>query len=154
MADNFTTRTIVNGPIEEVFDLSLSVDLHQASFAHTNEEIVDGVTSGGMILGDTVTWRARHFGVWWTMTSMISGYDRPHFFVDEQVRGPFKAFRHRHEFRSVEAGTEMVDIVDYQAPLGPVGMLAERLLLGRHLRALIALRNHQLVTMFEVSEVE
>jgi ligand-binding SRPBCC domain-containing protein len=44
-----------------------------------------------MKLGDTVTWRARHFGIAFQMTSAITDYERPIRFVDEQQRGPFSA---------------------------------------------------------------
>lgn len=149
MSDRFETRTIVPGAVADVFDLSLSVDFHRESFAHTDEEILDGVRTGSMVLGDTVTWRARHYGIWWTMTSAITAYERPVFFVDEQVAGPFREFRHEHHYAPTDAGTELVDVVEYSAPFGFLGRLAERFFLGRHLRALIAIRNQQLVAAFE-----
>ena len=42
------------------------------------------MTSGIIGLGETVTWRSRHLGVTWTMTTLISEMDRPHRFVDRQ----------------------------------------------------------------------
>lgn len=152
MSDRFETRTVIGGAVADVFDLSLSVDFHRESFAHTNEEILGGTRTGSMVLGDTVTWRARHYGIWWTMTSAITAYEPPVFFVDEQVAGPFREFRHEHHYATTEAGTELVDVVEYSAPFGLLGRLAERFFLGRHLRALIALRNQQLVAAFESAD--
>lgn len=138
-------RTIrVGAPIDEVFALSLSVDFHLDSFADSGEQIVDGVQAGAMALGDTVTWRARHFGVWWELTSVITEYEPPNQFVDEQLKGPFASYRHEHLFTPVGDETEMRDIVDFTAPFGPLGALAERLVLRRHLEALIDLRNAEL----------
>lgn len=80
------------------FDLSLSIDVHAASFARTGERAIDGVQARIIGPGEFVTWRARHFGVTWTMTNAITAWDRPARFVDEQRSGPFKSFRHEHVF--------------------------------------------------------
>lgn len=127
-----------------MFALSLSVDFHLDSFADTGEQIVGGVQQGAMALGDTVTWRARHFGIWWKLTSCITAYEPPTFFVDEQQRGPFVHYRHEHLFTAIGDETEMRDVVEFAAPLGPLGIIAERLVLRRHLEALIDLRNAEL----------
>lgn len=131
--------------LESAFDLSLSIDVHVGSFEHSGEQAVDGVTAGLIGLGEFVTWRARHFGITWTMTSTITELDRPHRFVDEQVKGPFKLFRHEHLFEPVASGTRLVDHVEFEAPLGVLGRAAERLVLARYLRRLIEVRNAFLV---------
>ncbi len=75
-----------------------------------------------MKLEDTVTWRARHFGLAFRMTSAISEYDYPHRFVDEQQRGPFRRGGHEHTFTALANGaTQMTDIVEFRSPLGPWG---------------------------------
>jgi ligand-binding SRPBCC domain-containing protein len=131
---------------EVAFDLSLSIDVHLGSFERSGEIAVDGVTAGSIGLGEFVTWQARHFGITWKMTSTITEWDRPHRFVDEQRKGPFKSFRHEHLFEPVEHGTRLVDNVEFQAPLGLLGRIAERLVLARYLRHLIDVRNAFLVT--------
>jgi ligand-binding SRPBCC domain-containing protein len=131
------------------FDLSLSIDVHLGSFVHSGERAVDGVTAGLIGLGEFVTWRARHFGITWTMTSTITEWDRPRRFVDEQCKGPFKSFRHEHLFEPVEPvehGTRLIDHVEFEAPLGVLGRAVERLVLARYLRRLIDVRNTFLVT--------
>ena len=152
MAHRFERSTMLNATPAAAFSLALDVDFHRESFAETGEQIVGGVSSGSMVLGDTVTWRARHFGIWWTMTSKISEYQEPSFFVDEQVKGPFKWFRHEHLFVASGGGsgmTEMTDVVEFEAPLVPLGLIAERLVLRTHLEALIDLRNAQLKRAIE-----
>src|SRR4051812_42582988 len=64
-------ETFINASPERCFDLSLSVDLHQHSVAHTHERSIAGVTSGIMKHGDTVTWEAVHFGIKQHLTSKI-----------------------------------------------------------------------------------
>jgi hypothetical protein len=68
-------ETLIAASIGECFDLSLSVDAHTASMRASGERAVSGVTSGALKLGDTVTWRARHFGIVFRMTSAITEYD-------------------------------------------------------------------------------
>lgn len=96
-----------------------------------------------------MTWRARHFGVVWRLTSTISAYDRPSFFVDEQVAGPFRRWRHEHYFEAAGEGTLMRDVVDFAAPLGVLGRLAEVVVLRRYLTRLIVVRNRHLTERLE-----
>lgn len=149
---SFEVITRVAAPPDRLFALSLDVDVHAASMAGSGERVVDGVASGRMKQGDTVTWRARHFGVWWRMTSLISAYDPPGYFVDEQVAGPFRHWRHAHHFEpDGNGGTVMRDVVDFAAPLGPLGRLAERLALDRYMPLLIRVRNEHLKKSAETS---
>jgi ligand-binding SRPBCC domain-containing protein len=131
-------------PKSELFDLARSIDAHKLSMSGSREEAVAGVTSGLISLGEEVTWRAWHFGLPLRMTSRITAMDTPDYFVDEQVKGPFRSFRHVHEFTNDEAATLMVDRIEFTAPFGPLGRLAEKLFLARYLRNLIESRNQHL----------
>jgi ligand-binding SRPBCC domain-containing protein len=134
-------ETRIDAPIERVFDLARDIDLHARSMAATGEEAIAGRTSGAIGLGETVTWRARHFGLWWTLTSRITVVDRPTRFADEQASGPFARFEHTHTFESTAGGTRMTDDWEHTAPFGPLGWLADRLFLTRHMRRLLETRN-------------
>lgn len=137
--------TVVPATPEQCFELSLSVDAHLASMSASGERVVAGVRSGVMQLGDTVTWRARHFGIWFTMTSVISHYDKPHAFVDEQISGPFHSWWHEHRFEAVDDGTLMTDVVEFAAPAGPIGRIANTVFLTRYMTNLLEQRNDWLV---------
>ena len=140
MAVSFRVETWIAAPPAEVFDAARDVDLHVGSQAGAGERAVGGVTTGLIESGQKVTWRATHFGVPFSMTSRVTELDRPHRFVDEQVRGPFRSFWHEHVFTPTGAGTTMVDTIRFRAPLGPIGSLVERALLGRYLEGLIVER--------------
>lgn len=137
---------------EQCFELSLSVDVHQASMSDSGERAVAGVTSGVMRLGDSVTWKARHFGVPITMTSVISEYDAPIRFVDEQQSGPFRRWWHEHRFESIRNGTLMTDVVEFEAPAGLVGRLLNVLVLTRYMTTLLERRNAWLRDALSSSE--
>jgi ligand-binding SRPBCC domain-containing protein len=143
--------TEIRAPIERVFDLSRSIDLHRASMTARNEAAVAGVTAGLIELGQSVTWRARHFGVWQRLTSQITAFDRPRHFRDEMVSGAFARFIHDHDFEPTASGTRMTDTFDYTSPLGVLGRIADALFLERYMRALLAERNR---VIQEVAESE
>lgn len=140
----FRVVTELPVPPERAFALSLDIGAHERSMAASSERAVAGTTSGTIGIGESVTWRARHFGIVWRMTSRITSLEAPHGFVDEQVRGPFARFHHRHRFEPSATGTRMVDEITFRAPFGPLGRLAERVALARHLRRLIVERNASL----------
>jgi ligand-binding SRPBCC domain-containing protein len=140
MTVSFVCRTESALPPERLFDLARSIDVHVNSQQETGERAVAGVTSGLIEEGQEVTWRARHFGVPLTMTNRITHMDFPSSFTDEQVRGPFKSFRHVHEFEATATGSAMTDRVEFTAPFGFLGRLAEQLVLARYLEKLIVHR--------------
>jgi uncharacterized protein (UPF0548 family)/ligand-binding SRPBCC domain-containing protein len=140
---SFSVTTRTGARVEDLFDASLSIDEHLESMRSSGELAIAGVTSGRIGLGESVTWRARHFGIRFTMTSRITALDRPHRFVDEQLRGPFRTFRHEHVFRTEGAETVMTDTLTIGSPV--FGALAERVILVPYLRRLIRQRNAHLI---------
>lgn len=143
MPSTFTIVTESAVDAAALFDISLSIDAHVDSMAHSGEQAIAGVIAGRIGLGETVTWRARHFGIWFTMTSKITALDEPRRFVDAQIRGPFKSFVHQHDFEVRPNGSRMMDTITVSSPV--FGRLAERLVLVPYLRRLITIRNRELL---------
>lgn len=141
--------THINAPINKCFELSISVDVHQQSTGNTREKAIAGVTSGMMELNDTVTWEAIHFGVKQKLTSKITKYQYPFYFVDEMVNGVFKKIYHQHVFTESGNTTTMTDIFEYAAPLGVFGKLAEKLFLNRYLKNFLIERNNYIKLLAE-----
>jgi len=133
--------TEVAAPIERVFDLARSIDLHMASTSKTGERAIAGVTSCLIGAGETVTWRARHFGVWQTLTVRIEAFARPTHFSDVMLRGAFKHMVHHHHFSSSSRGTTMRDALEFQAPLGVLGRMVDALVLKSYMRSFLIERN-------------
>jgi len=134
-------ETRINAPIEKVFDLARSIDLHMESTNQTGEKAIAGKTSGLIESGETVTWRAKHFGIWQTLTSKITEFDRPDYFVDEMVQGAFKSFRHQHHFSGNGNQTLMKDVFVFESPVGILGKLFNWLVLKRYMTTLLTKRN-------------
>ncbi|PSR56389.1 cell division protein [Adhaeribacter arboris] len=137
-------RTFIRAPQAVCFDLSRSIDLHIISMKHTGEKAMAGRTSGLIELNETVTWQAKHLGIWQTLTTKITDFSRLNFFADEMVTGAFQSFRHEHYFTATENGTTMTDIFRFTFPLGWLGNLANVLFLTRYMRKLLEKRNQVL----------
>jgi hypothetical protein len=147
--------TLIQAPIQRCFDLSRSVEVHLLSNVHSGEQALatGGVTTGLIGLGDTVTWRARHFGVWQTLTSRVTVLEEPTFFQVTMVRGTFKSMQADHLYRELENGvTEMRDVFRVAAPLPLLGPVAEMLFLRRYMLALLRERNAVIKRVAESSE--
>lgn len=70
------------------------------------------------------------------------------FFVDEQRFGPYSMWHHKHFFKEIEGGVEMIDIVDYLPPLGILGKMVEPIIIRPKLREIFEYRKDKLVELF------
>lgn len=144
-------ETKINAPVDRVFDLARSIDLHTKSASKSNEEAIGGRTSGLINLDETVTWRAKHLGIRQTLTSKITQFERPFHFRDSMLRGIFKRIDHDHFFEKIADGTLMRDRFDYDAPLWILGNLADFLFLEKYMTDFLIERNRLIK---EVAESE
>ncbi len=110
-------ETSIDSDIEICFDLSRSIDLHQVSTIRSKEKAIDGRTRGLIGLNEFVTWQATHFGVKQKLTSIITMYNRPFHFRDEQLKGAFKYIIHDHNFSVEISKVLMIDTFNFQSPL-------------------------------------
>ncbi|HEU0054587.1 MAG TPA: SRPBCC family protein [Longimicrobium sp.] len=146
-------ETVIAAPVERVFDLARSIDLHTRSTGNSGERAIAGRTSGLIGLDETVTWSARHLGVRQRHTSRISAYDRPRHFADVMVRGTFAWMEHDHWFDALPGGgTRLRDSMRFAAPLGVLGRIAEAVLLRRYMTAFLRERNAVLKRVAESDE--
>ncbi len=133
--------TFIAAPVERVFDLSRSVNLHKVSTAHRHERIVDGVMSGLLKAGDSVTWQARHLNKERRFTSQVTEMDYPVHFTEEMLKGDFKSFRHEHHFKGIDNGTILIDMLHFETPYGVIGKLLNHFYLTQYLQTMLHTRN-------------
>jgi ligand-binding SRPBCC domain-containing protein len=133
--------TEIAAPVERCFDLARSIDFHQVTVRKSGETAVAGRTSGLIGPGETVTWRARHLGVWQHLTVRITAYSRPDHFRDVMVKGAFRAMQHDHHFHARRGSTVMVDRFEFRSPLGPLGAAVDGLFLKAYLQRFLEERN-------------
>lgn len=144
-------ETVINAKREIVFDLSRSVDLHLLSTQKTNEKAIAGKTSGLMEMNETVTWRAKHLGIYQNLTTKITAFEKPTYFADEMVNGAFKSFKHEHYFEDFQDGTLMKDNFEYKSPFGILDKLADFIFLKNYMKSFLIERNSMIK---EVAETE
>lgn len=146
----FTTR--IDAPRDLVFDLARDVAVHEQSMFRTGERAVGGKTAGRLEAGDRVTWRGRHFGVPLELTSEVTGIDRPTWFRDEQVDGPFAEMVHDHRFERASNVTMMTDEFRFASPLGRLGTAVDTLFLRSYVEWLLRGRADYLKELAESGE--
>ena len=142
-------ETLIAAPAARCFDLMRDVAAHTTTTGSSNERAVAGKTTGLLGEGDEVTWEARHFGVRQRLSVRVTRCEPPRIFEDQQVRGAFASFTHRHEFRPTDGGTVMIDDFRYRSPLGPLGQLADVLFLERYMRDFLVERARGLKELAE-----
>jgi ligand-binding SRPBCC domain-containing protein len=94
-----------------------------------------------MGVGTFIQYRLRLHGVPIRWDTLIQAWDPPHRFVDVQVRGPYRLWRHIHEVLALGDGRSVMrDTVSYDVGFGPLGELADRLVVRRDLEAIFDYR--------------
>ena len=90
------------------------------------------------ILGFPVHWR-----------TLITSYNPPHGFVDEQIKGPYVIWHHRHSFKDINGGTMIQDTVRYAVPLGIIGRFLNFIWIQKDLKDIFAYRKIIISNKFE-----
>ncbi|MCC1484139.1 SRPBCC family protein [Winogradskyella immobilis] len=134
-------KTYIKADIKSCFDLSRSIDFHQESLEHSSEKAIAGKTSGLIELDEWVTWEAKHLGVKQQLTSKITKFNSPYYFIDEMVSGPFKSIFHEHIFEEKEGETLMIDRFGFESPFGIIGKFVNWLFLTKYMKTLLEMRN-------------
>lgn len=143
------TSIHIRAPVEKVFDLTRDIEVHQKTTAWTHERVVESTAERLLDAGDWVTFEARHFGFRQRLTSKVVEIKRPRLMIDEMQRGTFKSLRHEHRFEEAVDGTRMTDRLVFEAPLGPLGWIVERVFLAAYMRRFLVRRNHELKRLAE-----
>ena len=71
--------------------------------------------------GTQIDYRLRLWRIPFTWTTLITHWDPPHGFVDEQKKGPYKTWIHSHRFTEGSNETHIADEVIYEMPFWPFG---------------------------------
>jgi ligand-binding SRPBCC domain-containing protein len=126
MAEHILKRELtVNLPRAEVFEFfSKAENLERITPAELSFQITSPLPIE-MREGALIEYRIRLNGIPMTWQTLISKWDPPYEFVDEQLSGPYKQWIHRHTFTELGPSSTLIeDEVRYRLPLEPFGDIA------------------------------
>jgi ligand-binding SRPBCC domain-containing protein len=131
----------IHAPLERCFALSTSLAIVERELhMHPVPSNFEGVplrTSGFVTAGDRVRWEGWQLGLPQYHVSLICNFERDRCFQDRMIAGRFRHFEHDHHFRAEGAETVLDDEIRFSLPWGPLGWLAGRLVLYRHIERLL-----------------
>ncbi len=99
----------------------------------------------GMIIKYTVSPLFKMPVEWITEITEVS---KPNYFVDNQVKGPYRVWHHQHFFEEVEEGVKITDIVTYKLPLGFFGDLFAGWLVRKKIEGIFEYRRNAILRAF------
>ena len=98
--------------------------------------------------GALLDYRLKWHGLPLRWRTRILEWNPPQAFVDLQVKGPYKLWRHTHTFTRENEGTRMTDTVEYELPLGPLGAIAHALMVRKDIEGIFDFRREQIERVF------
>jgi len=102
-------------------------------------------------VGTTIDYQLKMHGIPLRWRSLISAWEPPFRFVDEQVRGPYTFWHHEHTFEERDGGTLIRDTVDYGVP---GGWIINTLFVQRDLQRIFRYRTEQMRKRFGGHPIE
>jgi ligand-binding SRPBCC domain-containing protein len=118
------TAAILPQPVDQVFTFFADVEnLGRITPPELDFQILTP-TPIAISEGTIIDFRLRLFGVPFSWRTRIVQWQPKEQFVDEQVRGPYRSWRHLHTFVRCQDGTQMTDRVEYRLPFRSAGYVA------------------------------
>ena len=142
---------VVRRPIGEVFAFfSDAANLERITPAKLRFKILSPLPLATRE-GALIDYQLRLFGVPFRWRTRIESFEKERQFTDVQLRGPYRSWRHVHEFESVSEGTKMRDRVEYEIPLGPLGEIARALFVTRQVESIFDFRRQAIDDIFRTA---
>lgn len=131
---SFRRETLVDAPLEEVWEFHSSIDGLRAltpRWLSLRIQSIEYPEQGTRDPGELVAGSRIHASVaplvigprqsWVSVIESRSVHDDVCSFVDSMHHGPFRTWKHTHRFVAAGDQTRVIDRVDYRAPGGPLG---------------------------------
>jgi ligand-binding SRPBCC domain-containing protein len=112
-------------------------------------QILSGL-SEKMFPGQIITYKVKPFklGMALSWVTEILHVKDKEYFVDDQRKGPYAMWHHKHFFKVVEGGVECRDMVDYALPFGVLGQMMNSLVVKDQLNKIFEYRHAKLKEIF------
>jgi hypothetical protein len=142
---HYEDELILKVPLDEVFAFfGEARNLEKLTPSWLRFEVL---TEGPIVMapGALIDYRIHWRGIPMRWRTEIEVWEPPHRFVDRQLKGPYRLWRHEHVFAETDDGTSVIDRVEY-APIG--GVIAQRLAVAKDVRKIFAYRHEALAEVF------
>ncbi len=135
-------------PLDEIFDFfSRAENLDQVTPDDLDFSILTPFPIS-MHVGTLIDYRITLMGVPFFWRTLISDWEPPHRFVDQQLKGPYVLWHHEHTFVQHDGYVLMTDRVHYLSPGGIFEPLVDSLFVRGQLDKMWAFRGKRFAELF------
>ena len=135
-----TKKQLINSSMENVFNFfSKPENLKTITPEKLSFNILTP-TPINMGNGTVIDYTIKLFGIPIHWRTLITNYNPPYEFVDEQIKGPYNFWHHTHKFKQVDGGVEISDRVIYSIPMGIIGRVLHFIWIKRDLEKIFSHR--------------
>lgn len=140
--------SVIKAPADKLFEFFLDPNNLQR-ISPTGSKVIEVKSPVPLTAGAEFSLKVREGWLRVAWQGRVCELERPKLIVDEQVRGPFRRFRHTHKFRDIDGATLVIDVVEYKPPCGPLGMLFDACFIHHRLKQMFDYRHQRLKELFE-----
>jgi len=141
-------KQTIDKSIDEVFDFFKNPEnLSKLTPAKLNFTILTPlpiVMKYGQLIDYTITL----FGKKVHWRTIITDYNEPNMFIDQQLKGPYLLWHHKHQFNEIGSRVQMIDEVNYAIPFGVFGQIAHYFYVKKELEYIFRYRNEIINQLF------
>lgn len=142
------TSQFIKRPLAEVFEFfSRPENLAQVTPAKLHFRILTPQPLE-MKQGAVIDYTIKLFKIFVHWRTLITAFEPPYRFVDEQIKGPYSYWHHNHIFKEVNGGVEIQDTVSYSIPFGLLGKLLHAVWIKRDLEGIFEYRKNVIDRIF------
>lgn len=136
--------------IEKAWDFfSKPENLAKITPSYMNFDILSRSDAGEMYPGMIISYKISPlFNISVKWATEITQVKQHKYFIDNQIKGPYKIWHHEHHFRKIEGGIEMRDILFYEIPYGFIGNLLYKFIIKNRVEEIFDYRSEKIKELF------
>ncbi|MGD9898997.1 MAG: SRPBCC family protein [Calditrichaceae bacterium] len=143
----FITETIIEKPLETVFAFfSDAANLQELTPPWLHFKIISKLPIE-MKADALIDYQLKLFGIPFHWRTKIFEWNPPDYFVDIQLKGPYKEWIHTHRFEKHGNKTIMKDEVKYALPFGSLSAPVRYFFVKKNIEKIFEYRTKQLVSL-------
>ena len=142
-------ETVINRPLKEVFDFfSKAENLNEITPPDMQFQILTALPIN-IQKGTLIDYKIKVNGIPFKWKTLISTWEPPHRFVDEQLKGPYNTWIHEHTFEERDGKTYMKDVVKFKSPGWILEPLINSLFIEKKVKGIFEYREKKLNEFFK-----